>query len=56
MKSSECASRSSSDRLHPLARQRPGVFDRLLADTPEARVDGRIINLRRVTFQHAARA
>ena len=43
-------------RLHPLARQRSGVLDRLLADPPPTRLLGRVILLRRAAAQHAARA
>ena len=42
-------------RLHALARERPGVFDLLLADAPPARLLGRIVDVGGVTMQHAAR-
>ena len=44
------------DRLHPLLRQRAGVLDRLLADLAEARVHGRVVDVRGLAVQHAARA
>ena len=42
--------------LHALARDRTGVLDRLLADTPEARIDRRVIDVRGLAAQRAARA
>ena len=44
------------DRLHALLGQWAGVFDRLLADLAEARIDGRIVDVGRLGAQHAARA
>ena len=44
------------DRLHPLLRERAGVFDRLLADLAEARVVGRVVHVGRLALEHAARA
>jgi hypothetical protein len=41
------------DRLHALARQRARVLDRLFADTAEARILRRIINVRRLAVQHS---
>ena len=52
MKSSERASRSSSTvsiRLRVIA----GVLDRLVADTAEARILRRIIDVRRLAVQHS---
>ena len=43
-------------RLHALVGQRAGVLALLLADLAEARVDGRIVLVRRKAVQHAARA
>ena len=43
------------DRLHPLLGQRAGVFDRLLADLAEARIDGRIVLVGGLALEHAAR-
>ena len=44
------------DRLHPLLRQRPGILDRLLADLAEPRVNGRVVHVRGLAVEHAARA
>ena len=44
------------DRLHPLLGQRTGVLAHLLADLAEARIDGRIVLVRGLAVQHAARA
>ena len=44
------------DRLHPLPGQRAGVLDRLLADLAEPRVHGRVVRVRGLAVQHAARA
>ena len=44
------------DRLHALLGQRAGVLDGLLADLAEARIDGGIVAVGRLAFQHAARA
>src|SRR4029453_5824304 len=41
------------DRPHSLARPRARVLDRLFADTAEARIFRRIINLRRLAVQHS---
>src|SRR5262245_20269859 len=43
------------DRLHALPGKRAGVLDGLLADTAPARVLGRVIAIRRLAPQHAAR-
>ena len=40
--------------FHPLLGQRAGVLDRLLADLAEARIDGRIVHVRRLAIQNAA--
>ena len=42
-------------RLHALLRQRTRIFNRLLADAPPARVDGRIVCVGRLAMEHAAR-
>ena len=42
--------------LHALLGQRAGVLDRLLADSAEARVFGRIVRVARLAPEHAARA
>jgi hypothetical protein len=42
------------DRLHPLARQRAGVLDDLLADAAETRVLGGVVHVRRPALQHPA--
>ena len=44
------------DRLHPLLGQRAGVLDGLLADPAPARLLGRVVLVRRLAPQHAARA
>jgi hypothetical protein len=44
------------DGFHALLGQRAGILDGLLADLAEARVDGRIVAIGRLAFQHAARA
>ena len=43
-------------RLHPLPGQRAGVLDRLLANLPEHRIDGRIVLVRRLALEDAAGA
>ena len=43
------------DRLHPLAGQRAGVLDGLLADLAEARIHGRVVLVRGLAAEHAAR-
>ena len=42
------------DRLHPLAGQRAGVLDGLLADLAPARVHGRVVLVRGLAPEHAA--
>ena len=42
-------------RLHPLAGQRAGVLDHLLADLAELRIDRRVVLVGRLALQHAAR-
>ena len=46
---------SSSIGFHPLLGQRPGVFDGLLADLSEARIDRGIVLVGRLALEHAAR-
>ena len=43
------------DRLHALSVQRAGVLDGLLADTAEARILSRVVDIRRFAVQHATR-
>ena len=56
MKSSDAGEELVVHGLHALARDRTGVLDRLLADLAEARVDGRIVLVRGLAPQRAARA
>src|SRR5262245_36553079 len=44
------------DRLHALLRQRTRVLAYLAADPAEARVDGRVVLVRRLAIEHAARS
>ncbi len=44
------------DRLHPFFGDCAGVLDRLLADLAEARLDRRIIHVRGLAAEDAARA
>ena len=56
MKSQAASTNSSSQRLHPLPRQRARVLDPLLADAAPARVLLRVVLRRRPAAEHAARA
>ena len=56
MNSSAAAVTSSSTVSMRLPGQRAGVFAFLLADLAEARIDGRVVLIRREAVQHAARA
>ena len=56
MKSMRGVERLVVDRLHALLGQRTGVFDRLLADLAEARIDRRIVGVGGQGVEHAARA
>ena len=42
-------------RLHPLGVERAGIFDHLLADAPVGGIDGRIVGVGGLAFEHAAR-
>src|SRR6185312_4001395 len=42
------------DRFHPLARERTGVFDSLLANPTPMRLLGRVVAVARTSAQHVA--
>ena len=55
MKSSRRAEEFLVHRLHPLGVERTGVFDHLLADTSVGGIDGRVIDIAGLAFEHATR-